>query len=135
MNFVQFCSIKDLRMVGLHVSVILTNNMALAAKQDLQKWKENAFNFTWFLFDRRVIKPSLNYPVRSFNFPMWYRLCPHPSSFSWHAKRYVIYAWIVHHWIMNHRVVYCKSEMFEKINILLKRKYEFLKGQTHKSNI
>ena len=57
---------------------------------------------------------------------MWYRLYP-PASFLWHAKKDIIYAWIVHPWTVNRWIVYHElAKPHHSLDILLSWIYTYI---------
>ena len=62
----------------LHKLTLSTSKMAEGAKQDVHIWKETVFFYLIIDF----------------------------SACLWHAKKDIIYAWIVHRWIVNRWIVY-----------------------------
>ena len=76
--------------------------IALVAKQDKHCCKETPSNFISFLLWQDGVKPDLNYPVK---FLMQCKLFPLTPLCSLHAKKDIIYEWIMNRWIMNHWII------------------------------
>ena len=76
-------------MTCLYKLILSTNKMAVAAKQDVQSWKKKlCLILSHFFLEEKWIKPDLNYPVKSFNFPWQCSLCTPIILFMASKKRY-----------------------------------------------